>query len=102
RLLIATGVIPRLPEIPGTSLKNVFTLANLQDAFRIKEAIGTVQRVAIIGGGYVGLEMAECLHSLGTTVRLYEREAHVLPGMDPDMPQFIESELQLFGVTASI
>jgi len=101
RLLIATGVKPRFPDIPGTDLRNVFTLTNLQDALRINEALDKVQRVAIIGGGYVGLEMAECLHALGKAVHLYERESHVLPGMDADMAQIIEYELQRFGVRLS-
>jgi len=101
RLLIATGVKPRFPDIPGTNLKNVFTLTNLQDALRINEALDKVQRVAIIGGGYVGLEMTECLHALGKAVHLYERESHVLPGMDADMAQIIEYELQRFGVRLS-
>src|SRR5437016_2704099 len=101
RLLIATGVKPRLPDIPGTNLKNVLTLINLQDALRINEVLDKVERVAIIGAGYVGLEMAECLHSLGKSVHLYERESHVLPGMDADMAQIIEYELQRFGVRLS-
>jgi NADPH-dependent 2,4-dienoyl-CoA reductase/sulfur reductase-like enzyme len=101
RLLIATGVKPNLPEIPGTNLKNVFTLLNLQDALRINAVLDKTERVAIIGAGFVGLEMAECLHSLGKAVHLYEREAHVLPGMDADMAQIIEYELQRFGVRLS-
>src|SRR5215467_8001800 len=48
RLLIATGVKPRVPDFPGVSLKNVFTLTNLEDAIRINEALGNAQRVAII------------------------------------------------------
>src|SRR6185436_13535790 len=87
RLLIATGVRPQIPEIPGTSLKNVFTVLNLEDAKRINEVLSAVQQVAVIGAGYVGLEMVECLHALGKSVRLYEREPHVLPGLDEDMAQ---------------
>jgi NADPH-dependent 2,4-dienoyl-CoA reductase/sulfur reductase-like enzyme len=101
RLLIATGVRPKIPDIPGTSLKNVFTLIDLEDALRVNEALGKVERVAIIGAGYVGLEMAECLHALGKTIHIYERERHVLPGMDDDMAQIIEYELQRFGVSLS-
>src|SRR3989475_6939844 len=89
RLLVATGVVPKLPDIPGTDLKNVFTIIDLQDAVRINEALGKAQRVAIIGAGYVGLEMAESLHALGKRIHLYEREPHVLPGIDPDMAQII-------------
>jgi len=101
RLLIATGVKPKLPDIPGTSLKNVFTLTNLEDALRINEAATAAQRVAIIGAGYVGLEMAESLHALGKAVHLYERESHVLPGIDDDMARIIEYELRRFGVALS-
>jgi NADPH-dependent 2,4-dienoyl-CoA reductase/sulfur reductase-like enzyme len=101
RLLIATGVQARIPEIPGTSLQNTFTLTNFEDAMRINEVLGAVHRVAIIGAGYVGLEMAECLHALGKTVHLYERESHVMPGMDEDMARIIEYELRRFGINLS-
>ena len=102
RLLISTGVKPHLPEIPGTGLENVFTIVNLEDAIRISEALANVERVSIIGAGYVGLEMAECLRALGKNVHLYERRPHVLPGMDADMAQIIEYELQRFGVRLSL
>jgi NADPH-dependent 2,4-dienoyl-CoA reductase/sulfur reductase-like enzyme len=101
RLLLAAGVKAKLPNIPGTDLKNVFTVINLQDALRINETLQHATRIAIIGAGYVGLEMAECLHALGKTVHLYERESHVLPGIDGDMAQIIEYELRRFGVRVS-
>jgi NADPH-dependent 2,4-dienoyl-CoA reductase/sulfur reductase-like enzyme len=101
RLLMATGVHAKRPEIPGTSLKNVFSLTGIEDALRIREVLGGVERVAIVGGGYVGLEMAECLRALGKSVHLYEKNPHVLPGLDGDMAQIIEYELQRFGVRVS-
>jgi CoA-dependent NAD(P)H sulfur oxidoreductase len=101
KLLIAAGVRPKPPGFPGTNLENVFTLTNLQDALRINEALPQAQRVAIIGAGYVGLEMTESLHALGKTIHLYEHKAHVLPGLDPDMAQIVEYELQRFGVRLS-
>jgi NADPH-dependent 2,4-dienoyl-CoA reductase/sulfur reductase-like enzyme len=102
RLLLATGVKAKLPDIPGTDLRNVFSVVDLQDALRINEALQQTTRVAIIGAGYVGLEMAECLQTLGKTVHLYERESHVLPGIDSDMAQIIEYELRRFGVQVSV
>jgi NADPH-dependent 2,4-dienoyl-CoA reductase/sulfur reductase-like enzyme len=98
RLLIATGVKPRVPQIPGTDLGNVFTIIDLADAIRINEALEKAERISIVGAGYVGLEVAECLHSIGKRVRLYERESQVLPSIDHDMAQIIEYELQRFGV----
>jgi NADPH-dependent 2,4-dienoyl-CoA reductase/sulfur reductase-like enzyme len=102
RLLIATGVKPRMPEIPGTDLRNVFTITNLEDAIRVREVLDSVKTVSILGAGYVGLELAESLHSLGKNVHLLERENHVLPSIDPDMAQIIEYELQRYGVRLSV
>ena len=102
RLLIATGVQSKLPGIPGTDFKNVFTIVDLQDALQLNEALQNSTRVAVIGAGYVGLEMVECLKTLGKTVHLYEREPHVLPGLDGDMAQIVEYELQRFGIRLSV
>jgi NADPH-dependent 2,4-dienoyl-CoA reductase/sulfur reductase-like enzyme len=98
RLLIATGVKPRLPDIPGTGLGNVHSLLNLQDALRLRQALGGAQRVAIVGAGYVGLELADCLHTLGKTITLFERAPHVLPSIDPDIARIIEYELRRWGI----
>jgi NADPH-dependent 2,4-dienoyl-CoA reductase/sulfur reductase-like enzyme len=98
RLLIATGVKARVPDIPGTNLKNVFSVISLQDALRIQEPLAAATRVAVIGAGYAGLEVAESLRALGKTVTMFERERHVMPGVDPDMAKIIEYELRRFGV----
>ena len=102
RLLVATGVKPKHLDVPGTELENVFTLVNIGDAMRIREALGTVRSVVIVGGGYVGLELAECFHALGKAVHLFEKEPQVLSGIDPDMAQIIEYELRRFGVGVSL
>src|SRR5437867_6216449 len=102
RLLIATGVQPKLPTIPGTDLKNVFTIVDLQDVLLLNDDLENSHRVSVIGSGYVGLEMVECLKTLGKNVHLYEREPHVLPGMDGDMAQIIEYELQRFSIRLSV
>jgi NADPH-dependent 2,4-dienoyl-CoA reductase/sulfur reductase-like enzyme len=98
RLLLATGVLPKLPSIPGTDLQNVFTLNNLQDALRIRDALPAASRVTIVGGGYVGLELAESLQTLGKGVTLFERAPQVLGSVDPDIAQIVEYELRRFGV----
>jgi NADPH-dependent 2,4-dienoyl-CoA reductase/sulfur reductase-like enzyme len=98
RLLIATGVKAKVPDIPGTQLQNVFTMVNLADALRIREPLRAAQSVAIVGAGYVGLELAECFHALGKSVHVFEQEPHVLSSVDPDMAQIIEYELRRFGI----
>ena len=102
RLLISTGVKPKHLDVPGTELENVFTLVNLGDAMRIRPALGAARSVVIVGGGYVGLELAECFQSLGKTVHLFEKEPQVLSSIDPDMAQIIEYELRRFGVGVSV
>jgi NADPH-dependent 2,4-dienoyl-CoA reductase/sulfur reductase-like enzyme len=101
-LLLATGVKPKKPDIPGTDLKNVFTLTNLQDAIAMNDALRVARSISIIGAGYVGLELTESLHALGLKVHLFEREPHVLPTIDNDMAQIIEYELQRFGIRLSL
>jgi len=98
RLLIATGVKPHIPNIPGSDLKNVFSIISLQDALNVQQHLETVSTIGIIGAGYAGLEFAESLRSLGKTVRIFEREPHVMPTVDSDMAQIIEFELRRFGV----
>jgi NADPH-dependent 2,4-dienoyl-CoA reductase/sulfur reductase-like enzyme len=98
RLLLATGVKPRIPDIPGTDLKGVFTLTNLQEALDAQGALASASRVAIIGAGYAGLEFAECLHALGKPVTVFERAPQVLSSVDSDMAQIVEYELRRFGV----
>ncbi len=93
RLLLATGVRPRLPDIPGTSLANVHTVTTLDDAVRLEGPLEVAHRVSIVGAGYVGLEMAESLRSLGKEVTIFESGAHVLSSVDPDMARIIEYEL---------
>jgi len=98
RLLIATGVKAQIPDIPGTNLKNVFSVISLQDALRIQEPLAAARRVVVIGAGYAGLEFAESLRALGKTVTVFERERYVMPSIDPDMAQIIDFELRRFGV----
>jgi NADPH-dependent 2,4-dienoyl-CoA reductase/sulfur reductase-like enzyme len=102
RLLIATGVKPRLPDVPGTDLQNVFTLTNLQDALRADSGLASAGKVAIIGAGYVGLELAECLHRRGKQIHIFERETQVMSNLDHDMAQIVEYELQRYGVKLSV
>jgi NADPH-dependent 2,4-dienoyl-CoA reductase/sulfur reductase-like enzyme len=101
RLLLAAGVKARVPDIPGTALKNVFTVVSLQDALRIQEPLAAASQVAVIGAGYAGLEFVESLRALGKRVAVFEREAHVLSSVDPDIAQIIEFELRRFGVQLS-
>ena len=98
RLLIATGVKPLLPDIPGTDLEHVFPVTTLEGALKIKEALHSAERIGIVGGGYVGLELAESLRSSGKNIILFEQQPHVLSSMDTDMARIVEYELLRHGV----
>jgi len=93
RLLLAPGAVPIRPSLPGIDDPRILTLRSLQDMDRIKAAATTAQRVAIIGAGFIGLEMAEQLTRLGKSVTLIEQLDQVLPPLDPLMTRLIEDEL---------
>ncbi len=102
RLLIATGVKTKVPDIPGVQLQNVFTVVNIADASRIRDPLHAARNVAIIGAGYSGLELAESFHSLGKSVHIFEREPQVLSSVDADMARIIEYELRRFHIGVSL
>ena len=77
-LIIATGMRPiRLP-IEGADLAGVLTLRSAADAEAIKAALGPGKRLAIVGGGYIGLEVAASARALGAEAVILEREARIL------------------------
>ncbi len=98
KLILATGARPRLPPIKGLDLEGVFTLRTLEDGERAKRGIQDARRVAVIGGGYIGLELAENLKRAGKEVALFEILPHVMPALDPDVAALLEEELVRNGV----
>ncbi|MDX3901408.1 MAG: FAD-dependent oxidoreductase [Sphingobium sp.] len=77
-LVLATGSRARRLSIPGADLAGIHYLRSISDADAIRDAIGPGRRLAIIGGGYVGLEAAASALALGAEVVLLEREARIL------------------------
>jgi 3-phenylpropionate/trans-cinnamate dioxygenase ferredoxin reductase subunit len=78
-LVLATGARPRIPPLPGAGLRNVFVLRGVADAEAIRAALAAgIERVAIVGGGYIGLEIAAALRHLGRRVTIIEAEERVL------------------------
>jgi NADPH-dependent 2,4-dienoyl-CoA reductase/sulfur reductase-like enzyme len=96
KLLIATGARPRLPDWPGDKLDGVFPVNTMADAEKIKAWIEqrSAKKVVIIGGGYIGLEMAETLAHKGCTVSLLTRGPQLLNPFDPEMAALAEEELK--------
>ncbi|KOA21391.1 coenzyme A disulfide reductase [Clostridium homopropionicum DSM 5847] len=95
-LVISPGAKPSKPDFPGIESPKIFTLRNVPDADKIKQYINKayVKSVAIVGGGYIGIEMAENLKNLGIRVTVVQSSAHILPPFDFDMVELIEEELK--------
>ncbi len=100
KLVLATGASATVPPIAGMDSPHVFTLRNIGDMRRIKAFLDArkPQGVAIIGTGFIGLEVAENLKGLGIAVTLLEKLPQVTPGLDPDMATHVQSHLVQNGV----
>jgi len=100
RLVIATGAQPIRPKIEGLELKNVFYLRSIFDADAIVERIRSedIQNAVIVGGGYIGLEMAESLLQLGKKVTIIELAPEVLTLFDEDFAGILRLYLERKGV----
>ncbi len=98
KLILSPGARPMKPPIPGINDSRIFVLRNLQDMDKIKGALANVQKVLVIGAGFIGLEMVEMLHKLRKEVTLVELMNQVLPQMDSEMAKAMEVELANKGI----
>jgi len=99
-LLIATGARPIRPSLDGINSRNIYDVHDLMSATRIKKALATQhpKTAVIVGGGYIGLEMAEALHMCGLKIKMVQRRAHVMPNIDPDMGERLGRALTEKGI----
>ncbi|MDD2295629.1 MAG: DsrE/DsrF/DrsH-like family protein [Eubacteriales bacterium] len=99
-LVLSTGSSPLRPPIPGIDGERILTLWNVADTDRIKESIGgwNVKTATVVGGGFIGLEMAENLHGLGIQVTLVEMLDQVMAPLDFEMAQLLHENLRQNGV----
>lgn len=99
-LVLSPGAAPVRPPIPGINHEKIHTLRNIPDMDRIKQAVdsGSVKSAVVVGGGFIGLEMAENLRHRGIEVTLVEAMDQVFAPADPEMAQAVAQQLQLNGV----
>ncbi len=98
-LILATGAGPRRLQAPGSALRGVLYLRTAADADALKAALKPGRRLAVVGGGYVGLEVAASARSLGCQVVVIEREARVLARVaSPALSSFFEAYHRARGV----
>ncbi|RRR66309.1 MAG: NADH oxidase [Candidatus Viridilinea halotolerans] len=103
-LVLTAGGAPSRPPLPGIDLPGVFVLRTVEDALAIRNWVEQ-QRPAhgvIIGGGYIGLEMAEALAAHGISLTLVERLPQVVASLDPEMAAHVQTELEQQGVTVRL
>lgn len=101
RLLIATGSVTVVPPIPGIDTQGIHTFHTVTDADAIKERLdrGGVREACIVGGGFIGIEMAENLRLRGVEVTLFEMADRLMSGLyDPDMAKPIREHMESKGV----
>lgn len=100
RLVISTGAVPVRPPLPGIDSEGIFTLRNVADTDHIKAYVTEhrIRRAAVIGGGFIGLEMAENLHHLGAEVSVVEMGNQVMAPIDLSMAALVHQELMNKGV----
>ena len=100
RLLLSPGATAVKPPIKGIDNGAIFTLRNVNDTDRIKEYItkNNVRRAVIVGGGFIGLEMAENLHATGAKVSVVEMAPQVMAPIDFSMAQIVHEHLVTKGV----
>lgn len=103
QLLFATGATPVRPNLPGIDLPFVSGVQTLDDGEALlaqaRRAEGGCHQVVVVGGGYIGLEMAEAFVRWGAEVTLVEGAPQVMSTLDPDLAAPVEAALRRFGVT---
>lgn len=100
RLLLSPGASPVVPPLAGIGSRGIFTLRNVSDTDKIKSYITSndVKRAVIVGGGFIGLEMAENLKHAGIDVSVVEMANQVMGPIDYSMAAIVHQHLQQKGV----
>ena len=100
RLVIASGASPIKPPLPGLDLPQVFFMRTPDDAVELRRTVeaGGLKRAVVVGGGFIGLEIAENLTAMGIRCNVLDMAPHVLPGFDEEIQIFVENHLAEHGI----
>jgi NADPH-dependent 2,4-dienoyl-CoA reductase/sulfur reductase-like enzyme len=98
-LVLATGARPRRPEVPGIDADAVFGVQTLDDGEQVLDALEhSPRRAVVIGGGYIGIEMAEAMVNRGLAVTVATRSAEPMATLDPDMGRQVHDAMESMGI----
>jgi NADPH-dependent 2,4-dienoyl-CoA reductase/sulfur reductase-like enzyme len=102
QLVVGTGANPIRPPLPGVDARGVHGIQTITDGIDLRSHVGehrhANQRAVVVGGGYIGLEMAEALHKRGLPVTIVEAAPHVMSTLDPDMATLVETAIRSVGI----
>lgn len=100
KLILSPGAKPVVPDFCKGNYGNVFTLRTVEDTFKIREYTdkNEVKTATVIGGGFIGLEMAENLKMRGMDVTVIQRGDHLLNILDRDIASFVHANLRAKGI----
>jgi len=96
KLVLATGASPFIPPVKGKELGNIVTVRTLAEAFAIKKLLRerNIKKAVVVGGGMIGLEVAENLIHTGIRTTIVELAPHILPPFDSDSARYIEKYIR--------
>ncbi|ANS74887.1 CoA-disulfide reductase [Paenibacillus yonginensis] len=99
-LILSPGAKPVRPNLPGIESPRIFSLRNITDTDKIKSKVQKeeTRSAVIVGGGFIGIEMAENLREIGLEVTLIERNAQILKSFDSEMAAPLAKELEQQGI----
>nr|WP_154894104.1 FAD-dependent oxidoreductase [Paenibacillus xylanexedens] len=99
-LILSPGARPKIPDVPGIDNPFIYTVRSIPDIDRIKEAISASNNESsiVIGGGFIGVEMAENLREAGLDVTLVEGNEQLLTPFDPEIAAALAQEMEQHGV----
>jgi NADPH-dependent 2,4-dienoyl-CoA reductase/sulfur reductase-like enzyme len=100
QLVVATGAVPARPPLPGFDAHGVLGVQTLDDGMVARSILeaDSPRTAVVVGGGYIGLEMAEALRMRGLEVSLVEQGAQPMPTLDPDMGRLVAEALRAEGI----
>lgn len=101
KLVIAVGASPVKPPVEGCDLENVFFMRTPEDAIRLRSLIvgGSIKKAVVVGAGYIGLEIAENLKTMGVRPFVLDMAPQILaPGFDKEMADYAEGKLSENGI----
>ena len=104
KLILSPGAKPAQPRLPGVGIDKLFTLRTVEDTLRIKNYIQKhkPQSAVLVGGGFIGLEIAENLRELGMDVTVVQRPKQLMKPFDADMASLIHNEMRKNGVKLAL